>query len=81
MELQKKANELWSEYGKNYSRKELNILARAAGIFLKIQKARTCVKIRYRLTQKKIAGPKKRTFGNGKDEVLQKVSPAHRREI
>ena len=36
MEIQKKAKELWSEYGKNYSREELNILAKAAefNIFL-----------------------------------------------
>ena len=32
MELQKKGNELWSEYGKNYSMAELNILAKTAGI-------------------------------------------------
>ena len=32
MEIKKKANELWSEYGKNYSRKELDILAKAARI-------------------------------------------------
>ena len=32
MEVQKKAKELWSEHGKNYSREELNILAKAAGI-------------------------------------------------
>ena len=83
MELQKKANELWSEYGKNYSRKELNILARAAGIqyFLKYKKHELALKLGIDLPKKKIAGPKKRIFGNGKDEVLQKVSPAHRREI
>ena len=32
MELQKKAKELWAEHGKNYSRKGLDILAKAAGI-------------------------------------------------
>ena len=32
MEVQKKAKKLWSEHGKNYSREELNILAKAAGI-------------------------------------------------
>ena len=32
MEVQKKAKELWSEHGKNYSGEELNILAKAARI-------------------------------------------------
>ena len=32
IELRKKANELWAENGKNYSKKELIILAKAAGI-------------------------------------------------
>ena len=50
MELQKTAKELWFEYEKNYSRKELNILAKAAGIqYFFTCKKQTCVKIRYRL--------------------------------
>ena len=32
MEVQKRAKELWSLQGKNYSREELNILARAARV-------------------------------------------------
>ena len=46
MELQKKAKELWVKHGKNYS-KELNILARAAGIqyFLKYKKHELALKL------------------------------------
>ena len=32
IEVQKKAKALWSEHGKNYSREEFNILAKAARI-------------------------------------------------
>ena len=32
MEVPKKAKKLWSEHSKNYSREELDILAKAAGI-------------------------------------------------
>ena len=47
MEIKKKANELWSEYGKNYSRKELDILAKAARIqyFFKYKKHELALKL------------------------------------
>ena len=47
MELQKKAKKLWAKHGKNYSRKELDILAKAARIqyFFKYKKHELALKL------------------------------------
>ena len=47
IELQKKANGLWAEHGKNYSKKELIMLAKAAGIkyFSKYKKEELALKL------------------------------------
>ena len=81
--FKKKANELWSEYGKNYSRKELNILARAARIqyFFKYRRHELALKLGIDLPKKNRELQKANFQKRQNNEVLQKVPPAHRREI
>ena len=55
MEIQKKAIELRKEKGRNYTRKELNIIAKAAGIkyFCRFNKHDLAEKLGIQLTEKK----------------------------
>ena len=57
MEIQKKAIELRKEKGRNYTRKELNIIAKAAGIkyFCRFNKHDLAEKLGIQLTEKKEA--------------------------